>query len=124
MWALITRGAQWTDYIGMLFSRLTLRANSDSINDAMIFDYTEAYLYLVSDINVPTDKTGFVCFLVSVRDFDKDYVGQTKCVARRLQQHNSGYGSTSTCDPFYRPYCVAAYITRLGALNRQGQRGA
>jgi hypothetical protein len=121
MWSLITRGDQWTDYIEMLLSRLTLRANSDSINDAMIFDYAEAYPYRVSDINVPTDKTGFVYFLVSVRDFDKDYIGQTKCLARRLQEHNSGYGSTSTCDPFYRPYCVAAYITGLGALDRRGR---
>ena len=76
----------------------------------MIFDYAEAYPYRAPDIRMPTDKTGFVNFLVSVRDFEKDYVGQTKCIVRRLQQHNSGCESTSTCDPFYRPYYVAAYI--------------
>ena len=84
MWLLIKSGDQWTDYIKMLLNRLTLCANSDSINDAMIFDYAEAYPYRVSDIIMPTDKTVFVYFLVSVRDFDKDYVCQTKCVARRL----------------------------------------
>jgi len=121
MWSLITRGDQWTDYIEMLLSRLTLRANINSANDAMIFDYAEAYPYRVSDIRMPSDKTGFVYFLVSVRDFDKDYIGQTECVARRLLEHNSGYGSTSTSDPFYRPYCVAAYITGLGALDKRGR---
>ena len=84
MRSLIARGAQWTDYIDMLLSRLTLRANSDSGNGAMIFDYAEAYPYRVSDIIMSTDKTGCVYFLVSVRDFDKDYIGQTECVARRL----------------------------------------
>ena len=70
-WWLITRGDRWTDYIEMLLSRLTLRANSYSSNDAMIFDYVEAYPYRVSDINLATDKTGFIYFLASVRDFDK-----------------------------------------------------
>ena len=54
MRSLITRSDQWTDYIEMLLSRLTLCASSDSINDAMIFDYAEAYPYHVLDINVPT----------------------------------------------------------------------
>ena len=121
MWSLITRGDQWTDYIDMLYSRLTLRANGDSVNDALIFDYAEAYPYCISDMNVPTDKTGFVYFLASLCDFDKDYIGQTKCLARQLQEQNSGYESTSTCDSFYRPYCVAAYIPGLGALDRRGQ---
>ena len=103
MWSLITRSDQWTDYIEMLLSRFRLHVNSDSSNDAMIFDYAEAYPYCISDMNVPTDKTGFVYFLISVRDFDKDYIGQTKCLAGRLQEHNSGYESTSACDPFYRP---------------------
>ena len=119
MWSLITRGDQWTDYIDMLYSRLTLRANGDSVNDALIFDYAEAYTYCVSDIKVLTYKTGVVYFLVSVLDFDKDCIGQTQCLIRWLQEHNSRYGLTSTCDPFYRPYCVAAYITGLGALSRR-----
>ena len=121
MWSLITRGDQWTDYIDMLYSRLTLRANGDSVNDALIFDYAEAYTYCVSDIKVLTYKTGVVYFLVSVLDFDKDCIGQTQCLIRWLQEHNSRYGLTSTCDPFYRPYCVAAYITGFGALDRRGQ---
>ena len=69
----------------------------------MIFNYAEAYPYRVSDINVTTDKTVFVYFLVSILDFDKEYIGQTKYLARRSQEHNRGYGSTSTCGPFYKP---------------------
>ena len=37
------------------------------------------------DRNLPTDKTGFVYFLVSMRDIDKDYTDQTKCLAARTQ---------------------------------------
>ena len=65
MWLVIERGDQWTGYIEMLLSRLTLHANRDSINDTTIVDYAVAYPYRVSDISVPTDKTGFVYFLVS-----------------------------------------------------------
>ena len=75
----------------MLLSRLTLHANSDPINDAMIFDYIEAFPYRVSDINMSTDKTRFLCFLVSVCTFGKECICQTTCLARLLQEHNSRY---------------------------------
>ena len=60
-------------------------------------------------------------FLISIRDFDKDYIGQTEQLPRQLQQHNSGYGSTSTADPHYRPYAIAAYITGLHGMNKSGR---
>ena len=59
-----------------------------------------------------------IYMLVSVRDFDRDYVGQTENIARRFDEHNRGSGSQATSDPYYRPYCVAAYICGLSHFDR------
>ena len=38
------------------------------------------------------------------------YIGETICIVRRLQQHNEGYGSSSTNPEHLRPYGVMGYI--------------
>ena len=121
IWSLITRCNQWTEYTEILLGRLTLCTDSDAGGHAMIFDCTEAYLLCVSDINLSTHTLGYVYFLVSGCDFDRDYISQTKCLAMWLQEYSSGYGSSPTSDPFCRPYCVAAYITGLGTLDTRGR---
>ena len=56
--------------------------------------------------------------LVSIRDFDKDYVGQTKNLARRFAEHQCGRGARGTSDPYYCPYCIAAYICGLSHMDK------
>ena len=68
--------------------------------------------------NIPTDNTGCVYCLVSVRNKDNIYIGQTEYLAQRLIQHNSGRGSRSTEDIQNRPWAVASYICGLSHLNR------
>ena len=121
MWSLIVRPDQWTDYTDMLLKKLTINSKGGKNEEKMIFDFTEVYPYHACDIILPTDETGFVYFLISIRDFDKDYIGQTEQLPRQLQQHNSGYGSISTADPYYRPYAIAAYITGLYGMNKTGR---
>ena len=55
-------------------------------------------------------------------DFDKDYIGQTgRALAKRINEHNKGYGSKSTKDPYYRPYFCAAYICGLEGMDKIGR---
>ena len=42
------------------------------------------------------------------------YIGQTICIRTRIQQHNSGYGSTSTQPTYLRPFAILAYICGFG----------
>jgi len=70
----------------------------------------EVYPYRISDTSLLDDESGFVYFLVSVKDCGRPYVGQTKNISRRLKDHNKGWGAMGTAEPQYRPYAVAAYM--------------
>ena len=48
--------------------------------------------------------------LVSCRDKSTSYIGETKSIRRHLDQHNSGYGSTSTSSSLLCLFCLFAYI--------------
>jgi len=72
---------------------------------------------------LPSDSTGFVYMLVSVKDCSRTYVGQTENISKRLYQHNKGWGAVGTADPQYRPYAVAAYICGMGHMERVEREG-
>ena len=82
-----------------------------------MFDYPEVYPFRLCDISLPPDTTGFVYFLVSKRDMNNVYIGQTLCLAQRPPQHNNGSGAQGTTDIKLRPWGVAAYICGLSHMN-------
>ena len=49
--------------------------------------------------------------LLSMKDFQTFYIGQTKDLSTRLRSHNAGFGSSSTCSAFLRPWAIFGYIT-------------
>ena len=63
-------------------------------------------------VEIPMVNFGFVYILVSLKDKSLRtlYVGQTKrSVLTRLQEHNSGHGSTFTLPVHRRPWSLAAF---------------
>ena len=117
MWDLITLSNHWTNYIDVLLNRLSVNGSENRLENN-ILPYAESYPYRTCDIQLPSDSSGYVYFLVSVRDFDRDYIGQTQNISTRFAQHNSGRGAEGTADPYYRPYCVAAYICGLSHMEK------
>jgi predicted GIY-YIG superfamily endonuclease len=79
------------------------------------------YPYRISDISLPDDESGFVYFLVSVKDCGRTYVGQSKNISRRLKEHNKGWGAMGTAEPQYRPYTVAAYMCGMPHIDKRGR---
>lgn len=63
------------------------------------------------DIPIPDDTSGMVYLLVSLKDPFAFYVGMTQDMNRRLKQHNSGYGASTSSDPNKRPWGLMAYVT-------------
>ena len=63
------------------------------------------------DIDLPKGNVGFVYMLLSMKDFQTFYIGQTKDLSTRLRSHNAGFGSSSTCSEFLRPWAIFGYIT-------------
>ena len=73
----------------------TITHRSRTINQA-------AFPFRICGIALPQCRTGYVYMLT--------YIGQTICIRTRIQQHNSGYGSTSTQPSYLRPFAILAYI--------------
>jgi hypothetical protein len=85
-----------------------------------VLDISEVYPYRISDISLPDDNSGFVYFLVLVKDCGRTYVGQTKNTSQHLKEHNKGWGAMGTAGPQYRPYAVAAYISGMPHIYIRG----
>ena len=139
MWRVLCTGTRWTRYIENLLEKVTVNRNTGSNNVSRVnrvIDMAELYPYRVCDIALPLEPTGFVYLLVSTTNFQRTYCGQSESIARRINEHNSGYGSTgtapgklqllpiklslvfsSTLIPYeqviYQPYCIAAYLCNM-----------
>ena len=99
MWELITLGNQFTPYIEDLLT--TLSVNSSSERVGTVVNYTEMFPYRTCGIFLPTDSSGYIYFLVSVKYFQRDCIGKTQNIYQRLNQNTSGYGVEDTAEAIY-----------------------
>ena len=72
--------------------------------------HSRLYPFRTCDPPLPLCRTGFVYMLSSLRQNEYTYIGKTKCLRTRINQHNLGYGSTSTEPTHLHPFAVMAYI--------------
>ncbi len=117
MWDLITVGTQWTQYIKKLLERMSIGGTAPSTGGDVL-EILEVYPCRISDISLPDNDSGFVYFLVLVKDCGRTYVGQTKNILRHLKEHNKGWGAMGTAEPQYRPYAVAAYTCGMPHIDK------
>ena len=101
---------QWSDLIDHVLGIVTINSRSYTQNAVVRTINQNAYPFRVCDISLPSTRTGFVYFLMSLKDKTFTYIGSTVCIVERLPQHNSGYGSFETCPNNLRPFCIMAYI--------------
>ena len=142
LWELITMSNQWTNYIEKLLKKLSINVNDvDDANDVHnenstsenggnirpwetnTFHFADDYPYRTSDIAIPSGSSGFVYMLVSCRDFDRDYIGQTEILTRRFDQHQTGRGSEGTRDPYFHPYALAGFICGMAHMSKSEREG-
>ncbi len=65
-----------------------MNGNGGPIRDVhTVISVPSVYPYRISDFSLPSDFTGFVYMLVSVKDCSRTYVGQTENISKRLY-HN------------------------------------
>lgn len=91
-------------YIRQLLQKLT----GEGSNDASIVQ--NPCMYRPCDAQLPTGNIGVVYQLVSTRDTNMMYIGETNNIRRRLTQHNSGDGSCITRQRFLQPWAVYAFV--------------
>ena len=100
---------QWTDFSEHVLSIITINNNRNSLRLIRVMSQND-FPFRICDISLPTSRTGFVYFLISVRDRSFIYIGETICIVQQLRDHNAGYGSSSTTPAHKRPYGVMGYI--------------
>ena len=109
---------QWTDHMENILRCVTIKqSNEIETRNQVVSVVTEeatmnysAYPFRICDISLPTDCSGFVYMLISLRSMDFVYIGKTKDLHARLRSHQSGYGSKQSQPEHLRPYAYFAYI--------------
>ena len=119
MWELLIVGNQWTRYTKHILDIVTVdRRDNEQDDENCYFNHPEVYHFWRIDATIPLDNTGFVYCLVSVPNPQKIYIGTTKNLSQRLQQHNNGTGAEESHDPRDLPWGVGGYICGLSHMNR------
>lgn len=68
--------------------------------------------YNVRNTIIPSQSdSGYVYLLLSLRDYNTTYIGETNNINRRVSEHNKGIGSKVTTSPSLRPWYPIAFIT-------------
>jgi hypothetical protein len=112
---LLLKQSQYSEYILYLLEHL---CGDPSPQQGMtLVDHTLNPFRPV-DVELPQDDSGFVYILVSLRDRQSTYIGQTKNLVSRFKKHNAGLGAASTSDPLLRPWALLGYITGFEADNK------
>ena len=109
---LLTRKTQWTDYMEQVLDLISVNSQSEAHRLRTMTQ--AAFPFRMCDVTLPQCRTGFVYMLMSIKRQNYTYIGQTICIRTRIQQHNSGYGSTSTQPAYLRPFALLAYICGFG----------
>lgn len=100
----------WTDYIEDVLSVVTVNGSDERVTTLAPVNFP----FRISDMRLPSMRTGIVYMLISLRRRSYVYIGKTFQPRIRLYNHNAGYGSSST-EPYYlRPFAVMAYISGFG----------
>ena len=103
---LIQMHSQWEEYMETVLSLVCINNNPVSL---IHFNYRH-YPFEIKDVPLPVCNTGFVYMLISTKDHDKNYIGQTFKLGQRLYQHNSGFGAIFTSDVKFRPWFLFSYV--------------
>ena len=118
MWDLATTANQWTEIMESILNMVTINSDgSTEFNPRYSLNYTHNYPYQLSNLALPSDSTGYVYILISLRNKNFTYIGQTQNIRQRLRNHNLGHGAFGTSSPEDRPFAVAGLICGLGHKN-------
>lgn len=107
--SLIKSKNQWTDYMEDVLNVVTVGC-SELQTVTSLLNVSQSFPFRICDIELPMCKTGFVYMLLSCRRRSYSYIGQTMCLVRKINQHNSGYGASGTTPFHLCPFGVIAYI--------------
>ena len=107
------RKTQWSDYIEEAIDLITINKSiSDNIEEERSERIVTPTLYpfTISNYALPTNNSGYVYMLVSIRYQNFTYIGTTNCIRTRLKLHNCGIGAIETAPAYLKPFALYAYV--------------
>ena len=99
---------QFSEYITNLLDRLCSDTSRDAFPVSINF---ESYPFRSCDVPLPRDSTGCVYMILSVKNHQTVYIGETQNLSKRLHDHNEGIGSQDTANILLCPWALFAYVT-------------
>jgi len=104
--SLLVQCSQFDAYMEHLLNRLCSNNYSAPIP---IIDLLRQYPYRMMDVVLPTGNEGAVYMLVSTRETDFTYIGETSNLKQRLDRHNDGSVKTTSA-PYLRPWGYLGFV--------------
>ena len=109
LFRLLSRVSSFRYYISQLLEKLCGDDRAAPFSHPIEIDQGLS-IYRPMDIVLPRDQTGFVYILMSLKDPKHLYIGSTKNLIRRFQEHNTGWGARQTALSWLRPWALLAYV--------------
>jgi predicted GIY-YIG superfamily endonuclease len=109
MMSILRTRTQWTDYMESILKVVTINQEEEDNETRGTMD-NSTFPFRPCDISLPTDSSGYVYILISLRSREFFYIGKTKDLHQRMRAHQSGHGSLTTQPEYLRPYAYYAYI--------------
>jgi predicted GIY-YIG superfamily endonuclease len=103
---LIQINSQYSDYMAHILDQL---CDGQRQLPFPVIDYGR-HPYRPIDVEKPQDSTGFCYLLVSMKNLETTYIGQTFYLVKRLKEHNTGHGSRQTVSPMLRPWALLGFV--------------
>ena len=118
--SILKNRTQWTDHMENILQVVTINheENENQRNNLQRGEMDHSsFPYQPSQVSLPTDASGYVYMLISLRQKDYFYIGKTFDLHQRLRAHQSGYGSISTQPEHLRPYAYFAFVCGFDGNN-------
>ena len=127
--SLLLKRSQFSDYMDYLLDKLAPDAASaadsrdtTTVGTPFVVDIVQHHPFRPIDVQLPQDNSGFVYILVSKKQHEITYIGETSNLAARLDTHNRGAGAATTTDPFLRPWAILAYVCGFEGCRQAGRQ--
>ena len=118
LYSVLQKTSQFAEYISHLLDNLIIRSASNVSTQNRHPSHLSLpsvdmslHPYRARDVCFPTDTTGYVYILISKRQPDVTYIGETKDLASRMHAHFRGYASRQTSIEHLRPWGLLAFVT-------------
>lgn len=121
--AMLNKKTQWDEYIEKVLDLITVRCNTTSNQrvrqQQRVIMTQDRFPFSIRNVPLPQCRTGFVYFLISLKQKNFTYIGTTDCIRERVPQHNNGYGASATTPEYLRPYGVMGYICGFDGCHKE-----